>query len=76
MDIQTLQIKETDYTGLDVASAPDQLTGTAAENKAVFDRLAKELLAVRFNSLLEGLQDSGEHRHKAGQDPGLRFAVR
>ena len=59
MDIQTLQIKETDYTGLDVASAPDQLTGTAAENKAVFDRLAKELLAVRFNSLLEGLQDSG-----------------
>ena len=59
MDIQTLQIKETDYTGLDVASAPDQLTGTAAENKAVFDRLAKELLAVRFNSLLEGLQDGG-----------------
>ena len=74
MDIQTLQIKETDYTGLDVASAPDQLTGTAAENKAVFDRLAKELLAVRFNSLLEGR--GGEHRHKAGQDPGLRFAVR
>ena len=39
MAITDLKIKSSDYTGKDVASAPDKLTGTAQENKAVFDRL-------------------------------------
>ena len=28
-----------------VCAAPDRLTGTAAENKAVFDRLIREIVA-------------------------------
>jgi hypothetical protein len=51
-DISDLQIQEGDYTGVDVASVPDVLTGTPAENKAVFDNLTKALIAPRFNALL------------------------
>lgn len=38
-----------------VVSAPDKLTGTAAENKAVFDRLVKELVAQSVNGLIDEL---------------------
>lgn len=38
-----------------VQSAPDQLSGTAAENKAVFDRLITNVVAVYFNQLVEAL---------------------
>lgn len=55
MAIKDLKITAADYAGRDVASVGDRLTGTAAENKAVFDRLVKELLAGRFNDLVDTL---------------------
>ena len=45
MSIENLKITAGDYTGKDVAAAPDRMTGSAADNKAVFDRLIKELNA-------------------------------
>lgn len=39
-----------------VVSAPDRLTGTAQENKALFDRLVRESVSVRFNELLDALE--------------------
>lgn len=59
MAIQNHKILEGDYTGRDVASAPDRLTGTAAENKATFDRLAKGVSVPRFNSLIDELAGKG-----------------
>lgn len=59
MAIENLKIAEGDYAGLGVASAPDRMTGSAAENKAVFDRLAKELLAPRYNQLIDALKAQG-----------------
>lgn len=38
-----------------VCAAPDRLTGTAAENKAVFDRLIREVVAGDFNGLVDAL---------------------
>ena len=38
-----------------VVSAPDKLTGTAAQNKAVFDKLIREAVAVKLNDLIDEL---------------------
>ena len=53
------QHKITDYKGLDIASLPDKLTGTAAENKAAFDRTVKQVVAVSLNGLIQELEDLG-----------------
>lgn len=52
----------TDYkiTGEDIGSkgitaAPDKLTGTAAENKALFDRLVREIVAEKMNGLIDAV---------------------
>ncbi|MDY3690836.1 MAG: hypothetical protein SO072_02580 [Dysosmobacter sp.] len=42
-----------------VCSAPDILNGTAAQNKAVFDRLVRDLIAVYYNSLVDQLTALG-----------------
>ena len=41
-----------------VASLPDRMTGTAAENKAAFDALVKALIA-KYNELIDTLQGQG-----------------
>ena len=38
-----------------VCAAPDRLTGTAAENKAVFDRLIREIVAGCLNPVIDEL---------------------
>lgn len=38
-----------------VVSAPDKLTGTAAENKMVFDRLIRNIVAQSVNPLIDEL---------------------
>ena len=38
-----------------VVAAPDKLTGTAAQNKAVFDRLIREAVQELFNGLIDTL---------------------
>lgn len=38
-----------------VVAAPDKLSGTAAENKALFDRLVRELVADKLNELIDDI---------------------
>lgn len=38
-----------------VVSAPDRMTGTAAENKKVFDRLVREVVSQQINGLIDEL---------------------
>lgn len=38
-----------------VISAPDKLTGTAAQNKAIFDKLVREVVKVQLNNLVDAL---------------------
>jgi len=42
-----------------VIAAPDILTGTASENKAVFDRLVREVVTTVVNHLIDTLASSG-----------------
>lgn len=42
-----------------VISAPDKLTGTAAENKLVFDRLIRNIVAQSLNPLIDELAGEG-----------------
>ena len=59
MGIEKLKIVEGDYAGLGVSSAPDRMTGSASENKAVFDRLVKQLMAPRHILLIDALRAQG-----------------
>lgn len=42
-----------------VVNAPDRLTGTAAQNKALFDRLIRDCVAGLYNTLIDTLAGAG-----------------
>ena len=55
MALTDYKITNTDVSTKGVQSAPDQLTGTAAENKALFDRLIAEVVKEKLNDLIDEL---------------------
>lgn len=59
MAIKDLKISEAQVNQKGVVSAPDKLAGTAAENKAVFDRLVRDIVVPNFNNLLDDLSGLG-----------------
>ena len=58
MSIKDLTITDQNVKSTYVQSQPDRLTGTAQQNKAVFDALP-QLIIQRFNLLLEALAGTG-----------------
>lgn len=62
MAVQDYKIIEPDYTGKDVASLPDEPSEagmSAAELKAAFDRLTKEVVAPKHNAFVEASVGTG-----------------
>ena len=60
------KLQATDYTGKDIESLPDVVSGQATTLKARFDALVKEVVAARFNAFLQGLDAefiSGDGTH-------------
>jgi len=55
MGILDQKITAENVAGYGLAAAPDVLTGTAAENKALFDRLVREIVRERFNAVVDAL---------------------
>ena len=55
MALKDYEITPTQIATYGVVSARDKLEGTAQENKAVFDKLVKEVVAPAFNNLLTAL---------------------
>ena len=55
MSIQEQKITEAAVAESGVQSQPDKLTGTAAQNKKVFDNLVTAVVRNRFNALLDEL---------------------
>ena len=47
------KIENTDITTFGVVAAPDRLTGTAEENKKIFDRLIRESVKGDFNAIID-----------------------
>ena len=58
MSIESFKIKDEDIKTHGVQSVGDTLTGSAAENKAVFDRLIKDCVKDCFNKLIDELISS------------------
>jgi len=50
------KITDTDISTYGVISAADKLTGTAAQNKAVFDNLITNAVKTKFNALIDALE--------------------
>ena len=55
MSIQEQKITEAAIAASGVQSRPDKLTGTAAQNKKVFDALVTAVVREKFNALLDEL---------------------
>ena len=55
MGLSSYKITSSEIAQKGVVAAPDRLTGTAAQNKAVFDRLIREAVAGLFNGLIDEL---------------------
>lgn len=60
MSIRDYKITDAQFSEKGVIAAPDTLTGTAAENKGVFDRFAREIIAPQFNSIVDKFADMEE----------------
>ena len=58
MSLSNYKLTDSAIAQKGVVAAPDKLTGTAAQNKAVFDRLIREAVQELFNGLIDAL--SGE----------------
>ena len=59
MSIQNQKITPAAVAANGVQSQPDKLTGTAAQNKKVFDNLVTAVVRERFNALLDELTGTG-----------------
>lgn len=57
MSIRDYKITDAQIAEKGVIAAPDTLTGTADENKRVFDRLVRECVAPQFNEIVETFAD-------------------
>ena len=53
------KITEAEMNAKGVCAAPDILSGTAAQNKAVFDRMNRELVVLAYNARADPLNDIG-----------------
>ena len=60
MSIRDYKITDAQFSEKGVIAAPDTLKGTAAENKGVFDRFAREIIAPQFNAIVDGFADMEE----------------
>ena len=64
MSIQEQKITEAAIAANGVQSRPDKLTGTAAQNKKVFDALVTAVVKERFNALLDELTGTTAAAHQ------------
>ena len=56
MSSQLKKITEQQMDAVGVVAAPNVLNGTPAENKAIFDRMVRQLIAQSYNELVDVLQ--------------------
>lgn len=58
MSLDNYKITQGDIETKGVVAAPDVLSGAAQKNKAIFDRLIREAVAVQFNAMVDALTAS------------------
>lgn len=55
-DLSSCKITDNDIAQNGVVAAPDRLTGTAQQNKALFDRLVRDAVKSKHNALIGALE--------------------
>ena len=75
MALSDLKITDTQINSNGIASAPDVLAGTAEENKKLFDRLVKNVVATAFNHLLDELGTAGAAKEIGAMGPDGQAAI-
>lgn len=55
-ELSNHRITDEDVAQHGVIAAPDRLTGTAAQNKAVFDRLIRDAVKEKYNAMLTAVE--------------------
>lgn len=55
-DFSEFKITDADILAKGVIASPDTLVGTAAQNKAIFDRLVSEVVKAKYNDMLHALE--------------------
>ena len=55
-ELSSYRITDEDVAQNGVIAAPDRLTGTAAQNKAVFDRLIRDAVKEKYNAMLTAVE--------------------
>lgn len=73
MSLEDLKIEGSDIALHGVVAAPDKLTGTAQENKEIFDRLIRECAAERFNGLIDRFLGQNESGTAVIQSDRVKF---
>lgn len=59
MSLKDFKIKQSDIDTKGVVGAPDVLSGTATENKMIFDRLIRDAVRNYYNDLVDALEQYG-----------------
>ena len=59
MSLKDFKIKQSDIDTKGVVGAPDVLSGTATENKMIFDRLIRESVRNYYNDIVDALEQYG-----------------
>ena len=72
MSIRDYKITDAQFSEKGVIAAPDTLTGTAAENKGVFDRFAREIIAPQFNAIVDVFADMEESTNSWSSEEARR----
>ena len=74
MALTDYKITDSQISTKGVVSAPDKLTGTAQENKAVFDKLIREAVKGDINGLIDALVAAGVGSEVLlGEDAGMKY---
>ena len=58
MSLEKITVAQMNEKG--VCAAPDKLTGTAAQNKALFDRMVREIVAPAHNACVDAVNEINE----------------
>ncbi len=72
MSIRDYKITDAQFSEKGVIAAPDTLTGTAAENKGVFDRFTREIIAPQFNAVVDVFADMEESTNSWSSEEARR----
>lgn len=75
MSLKDFKIKQSDIETKGVVASPDVLSGTATENKMVFDRLIRDAVKNYYNDLVDALEQYGVENiaQNAGKVKKLRL---